>query len=83
MDQEDRIYPSKGISEQHYYGNHGNIIHSNHADETQSIKYFKVFKKYRFTDHFLTLLIFMGRTVSQRMESWKGKLSLRSYSIQI
>ena len=31
MDQNDRIYKSKVISIQHYYGNHGNTIDGNHG----------------------------------------------------
>ena len=56
MDQEDRIYTTKVISLQHYHGNHGNIIHSNHY---QPNKDFKVFKKSRVNNHLLTLLLSM------------------------
>ena len=33
MDQEDRIYTSKGINIQQYHGNDGNIMHSKHDND--------------------------------------------------
>ena len=44
------------ISIQHYYGN---IIDSNHGNETQPNKYFKVFKNHRVNEHILTLILSM------------------------
>ena len=64
MDQEDRIYTSKGINLQHYHGNHGNIMHSNHGNEpakskslTQPNDDFEVFKKHRVNSHLLSHLL--------------------------
>ena len=51
MDQEDRIYTSEMISMQHY------IIDSNHGNETQPNKDFKVFKTHPANDRLITLTI--------------------------
>ena len=51
MDQEDRIYASEMISMQHY------IIDSNHGNETQPNKDFKVFKTHPANDRLITLTI--------------------------
>ena len=55
MDQEDMIYTSKGISIQHYDGNHGNIKHSNHGNGTQ-----------RNNDHLVTLVLCMVTPIGER-----------------
>ena len=50
------------ISIQDYYDNHGNIIHGNHGNGTQSNKDYEVFKKHRVNDQFFTLLSSMVDT---------------------
>ena len=80
MDQENRIYTSKGVNIQHYYGNHGNIMHSNHDNNpakslslTQPENYFKFFEKHRVKGHLFTLLLSMVETKSE--EKMKKKVS--------
>ena len=55
MDQEDMIYTLKVKSIQHYYGNHGKTIDSNHGSGSHPNEDIKVFKKHRVSDHLYAL----------------------------
>ena len=62
--QEDRIYTSKVvIIIQHYYGNRGNIMHSNYGNGTQPNKDFKVLN--------LSLLPHTNLFINQDMSFYK------------
>ena len=60
MDQEDRIYASKVICIQYFYGNHGNTIDINHGSGSHPNEDIKVFKKYRLSDHILFFNLGVG-----------------------
>ena len=62
MDQNDRIYKSKVIGIQHYYGNHGNTIDGNQGSGSHPDEDIKVFNKHRVSDHLYTILLSMVTT---------------------